>query len=155
MELTSLILIWCGVVLATSYLLLAHFKSTITIHILHFLHRLGWDKSEERQAIWDMCPEFEAGTITDADGKEHILDWKDWYVLAFDRTWLQKMIADLITCPICISFHIAFWLSAISITVLYFSSTVTPWVFAAIPLYALSAPTAALTIYSYVRTKGI
>ena len=150
-----LLLLWCGVVLGTAYLLLAHFHSTITIHILYFLHRLGWDNSEERQAIWNLCPEFEAGSFTDDEGKEHIIDWKDWYVMAFDKSWLQKMIADLITCPICISFHIAFWLSAAGITVLYFVAPITAWVFAAIPFFALSAPIAALTIYSYVRSKGI
>lgn len=153
--LLHLFMIWCGVTLGTVYLLLAHFNSTITIHILHFLHRLGWDNSEDRKAIWDLCPEFEAGSITDEEGHEHLLDWKDWYVMAFNRTWLQKLIADLLTCPICISFHIAFWLSVGSILVFYLALPVSSWVFAVIPLFALSTPTAALTIYSYVRSKGI
>lgn len=155
MDILLLVLVWCGVVLSTAYLLLAHFRSTITIHFLHLLHRLGWDNAEDRKAIWDMCPEFEVGTITDSNGGEHVLDWKDWYVLAFNNTWLQKLIADLITCPICMSFHIAFWLSAASITCLYFACSISPWVFATMPMFALSAPTASLTLYSYVNAKNL
>lgn len=149
MVLCVLFSLWCAMVLGVAYLLVAHFHSTITLHILHFLHRLGWDKS--RQHLWDMCPEFEPPTIEAEDGTPHSMDWKDWFVLAFDDCWWHRMLADLITCPICISFHFSLWLSIAGVTLAFFALHLSPWAFLLIPMFTLSAPTAALFVYSHVN----
>lgn len=147
------IFVWFGVVLGATYLLLAHFRSTITIHILHFLHRCGWDRSEAHKELWDQFPEFEGIELKDKAGEVYHVEWQDWFILTFNDNWFQRMVADLITCPICMTFHLAFWLSTIGITALYFICPVSAWCFALIPLYTLSTPALILPLYHYVSER--
>lgn len=151
MDSLVLLVIWIGVTLSTPYLLLAHFQSTLTIHILHFLHRLGMDKADDRKGVWAQFPEFEPITLTTADGQEHILEWQDWFILAYNGTWFQRMLADLITCPICMTFHLLFWQSLAAIGAVCIFLHVSPWALLLAPVYAITAAIPSLTIYNYVR----
>lgn len=147
-------ILWVGITLIVAYLLSAHFLSSITIHILHLLHRLGW-YSKSKEDWWEEFPEFESMSITTKDGKLHTIEWQDWFIMAFNDTWWQRMLADLLTCPICISFHLSFWVSTITILLTYLALPISPWVFALIPFYSFSIPPISLTIYNYVRRQHI
>lgn len=151
MELTLFSFAWISLIFGVAYLLSAHFLSTLPIHILHFLHRCGWDKAEERKMWWDQFPEFEIITIDTPEEKNRVIEWQDWFIMAFNETWLQRMAADLITCPICLSFHLSFWGSTFAITLLFFALSLSPWIFALIPFYTISIAFISLTLFKYVR----
>lgn len=93
---TSILLFIIGQLIVCS-LVMAWFSSHLPIHVFHMLKRLGLRKDDA--ALWNALPEF-ASTHD---------DWVTWMALNFPRGWWGKVIAELLTCPICISFHISFW----------------------------------------------
>lgn len=112
-------IICCFVV---SSIKLAWFESSLPIHVYHILHKLTkWNLGIPN---WD-------------NFKEHETTWEEWA----DTISLGKypLIATLLTCPVCLSFHISFWVSLLIFLIAYITSTAAlAWWF--IPVCTLTVP---------------
>lgn len=104
--------------LAVSSALMAWFGSGLPIHVLYMLKRVGYAKGSD---MWNTLGEW---TST----------WDDFSVAA--AAYMPPFIGELITCPVCLSFHISFWL-ALAI-----------WVFAPVPFVFVIAATCTWPILS-------
>lgn len=84
---------------ATASLLMAWFMSDLPVHVFHVLRRLGWKR--HRLDFWSMVPEDETTRQDFFDAVSVVLNPPIPYLLV-----------DLLTCRICLSFHIAFWMAS-------------------------------------------
>lgn len=91
----SAALFWWGLSVAAG-LTLAWTQSNLPIHLFEILRFTGWRKDAE-----DFWPA--PGAMTDWTR----LDFVTWSALK-----LPPLLADLINCPVCMSYHISFWTSA-------------------------------------------
>ena len=89
--------------LAVASALMAWFGSGLPIHVLHVLRRLGYARGS------DMWLTLEEWTST----------WDDFSVAA--AAYMSPFVGELLTCPVCLSFHISFWLALVL------------WVFTSVP----------------------
>lgn len=129
-----LLTLFCLIVLAVASLLTAWFSSTLPSHVFALLHKLGVGK--HKQEAWDVFDEF--GTI----------DWQSWLAIYWSQTWRELFIGTLITCPICLSFHLAFWCSVVASLVTYYTWIATPEVFLLIPIATVGAPILSLILHN-------
>lgn len=131
---TSIVIAYCIGLLATSSLLLAWTSSNLAIHVLHMLKRLHFlDSSRtlpDGTNIWDGLNEFEPPTG---------YTWQDWVVMSYSNTTKEMYIAELLTCNICFSFHLSFWVSAVTSLILYWLIPC-PYVFLLIPAATFTYP---------------
>ncbi len=76
----------------------AWFASRLPIHMFQILWRLGW--RHNRPDFW---PE---------EGVKHWMrdEWEMWVALAFRGPWWMP-IGELLICPHCLHYHMAFWIS--------------------------------------------
>lgn len=122
----SILLFVVGQLIVCS-LLMAWMNSHLPIHVFHVFRRLGFRK--EDTALWKELPEF-ASTHD---------DWAMWMALKLPRGWWSKLISELLTCPVCISFHISFW-TAVGLSLVTFLLTWDPVIFLLIPVGAGAWP---------------
>lgn len=87
---SSIIGIILGVFISTS-ILLAWFHSTLLIHVLQFVYKI---------TSWSL--------LTGVDDVHMRLDLDDWFI--FNKR-IPVLLTTLLTCPVCLSFHTAFWTS--------------------------------------------
>lgn len=80
---------------ATASMLMAWFDSTLPLHVFHMLRRLGYRKGDK--AFWNAMPEWES-------------TWDDWAVVM--AAAVNPFASELLTCPVCLSFHMSFWVSS-------------------------------------------
>lgn len=121
--------------LAVSSMLMAWFHSNLPIHVLHFLRRIHFLRSDRRMedselSIWDGLPEFEATAYT----------WQDWLVICYNNSFMERFIVELITCPICLSFHLSFWFSFLIAAVIYYCILPFTCIFLLIPVATFTYP---------------
>lgn len=95
MIMITFIIIYIIGCLGTSSLLLAWFHSGLPLHIFDFLKYIGLLKKAKEY------PEFWENLIT---------DWQ----LAITMLY-PNLLSELITCPICLSFHISFWIGVVTL----------------------------------------
>lgn len=81
---------------AVAYLLTAWFATDLPVHFFHLLRRLGWRSSDS--AFWDSVPE-------DTTSRQEFFD------AVVVHGVLPPLLADLLMCRVCLSFHIAFWMA--------------------------------------------
>jgi len=87
----SIVAIYIFGVLATSSIMLAWFFSGGTTYIVYALYyMLGYQDKEFKEALYN--------------------DWK-LAITVYD----QSLLSELLTCPICLSFHIGFWVGVASL----------------------------------------
>lgn len=81
---------------AVSGLLVAWFSTGLPLHAFHMLRRLGWLRGNP---FWDMIPEYKSGM-------------DDLVVaMAAHQEAVHPLVADLLTCRVCFSYHLSFWVS--------------------------------------------
>lgn len=114
--LTSLVIVIFG----TASLKLSWFNTLLPIHVYHILHKLGFNLGI---SDWD-------------DFNEHESTYEDWEFKV--TTSKYPLLANLLTCPICLSFHISFWLSLVTYTVAILSEINVSWLL--IPISVLVVP---------------
>lgn len=132
---TTLFFLSFGLVsLIVASLLIAWFSSTLPVHVFALLHRLGFGRSNTE--AWDQFDEFT------------MVDWMSWLVWHWSATWKQKFVGTLITCPICLSFHLSFWTSVGVSLVLYYGWISAPVVFLLIPICTFGCPIVSVTLYT-------
>lgn len=78
--------------LAAASLLLAWFHSGLPIHVIRLLRITGWNK--DRNDFWD--------TLN-----------SDWQTAL--NVYYPNLLSELLTCPVCLSFHISFWVGVTSL----------------------------------------
>lgn len=92
--------------LAGASLIMAWFKTELPMHFFHVLGFFGWQK--ENETFWQIlegeCPEGMEDT-----GYTFLEDLS----IALHSGVMPKLLADLLTCRYCISFHVSFWISLI------------------------------------------
>lgn len=93
MDMTVTILYAMGA-LAVASALMAWFDSSLPLHVFHMLRRLGYKAGD--RAFWTSIPEWES-------------TWDDWSTAV--TIHLSPFFSELLTCPVCLSFHISLWLS--------------------------------------------
>lgn len=80
--------------LITAGLHRAWFTSGLPVHVFKILRRCGWGKAKP----W---PEG--------------VEYAEWLIDDF-RTWcainLHPLVAELLSCPVCFSYHLSFWIAA-------------------------------------------
>lgn len=81
---------------ATASLLMAWFNSTLPVHVFHILRRVGYKAGDN--AFWKAIPEWES-------------TWEDWAVAV--AAGINPFASELLTCPVCLSFHLSFWVAAV------------------------------------------
>lgn len=124
--------------LITASLLIAWFYSSLPLHVLYMLKRLHLLQLQE-EALWDMCPEFVAGDI----------NWQELLIMGLKPSWFNNMIVDLLSCKICLSFHIGFWTSTVISLILFYGFIACPVVFFLIPAATFSYPILSNLILKY------
>lgn len=91
----ELIYIYALGALAASSLAMAWFQSGLPIHILQFIGWLcGWRRGDT--VFWNGIEE----------------DWELTLTVAY-----PNLLTELLTCPVCLSFHISFWIGVCSLIV--------------------------------------
>lgn len=83
--------------LAVSSFLMAWFDTDIMVHLLHLLRKLGWRKSDPEW--WHPIPEHETTK-----------DDLDMYLAGYGK---YPLLDKLLSCPVCFSFHLSFWVSLV------------------------------------------
>lgn len=83
---------YCLGCLAAMSLAMAWFCSALPIHLTEILKKLGWHSDD---------PEF----------WENMFTWQQWADTI--NIWHPNLLTELITCRVCLSFHISFWIGAI------------------------------------------
>lgn len=81
---------------AVSGLLAAWFNTGLPLHAFHLLRRLGWLRGS---SFWDTIPEYES-TMDDLV-----------VAMAAHQEAVPPIVADLLTCRICMSYHLSLWTS--------------------------------------------
>lgn len=132
-----ILLLFALVVLATAYALTAWFSSTLPLHIFAALKKLGFGKNNEE--AWNSFDEFTT------------LDWQSWLAYYWSNSWWELFIGTLITCPVCMSFHIAGWVSLTISTITYYVWIAAPQVFLLIPVSIAGAPILALILHNVLN----
>lgn len=74
---------------------MAWFETLLPVHIYHILHKCGLSMGIKD---WDSFPEYESTR-------------EDWEYKVLGGDW--NLLANLLTCPVCLSFHLSFWCSLI------------------------------------------
>lgn len=114
------IILYSICVFTVASLKMAWFETSLPLHIYHFIHKLF--KTNLGIQDWSNIPEFES-------------TWEDWA----DTLSLSKypLIAALLTCPVCLSFHLSFWSS---LTIFLVSLMFTPVNFVFVPVCLFTIP---------------
>lgn len=73
--------------LTAASLLLAWFQSGLPYHVLGLLEKLGWNK--EHPSFWHAVRE----------------KWDDAL-----NVYYPNLLSELLSCPVCLSFHVSFWI---------------------------------------------
>lgn len=131
---TLLLLLFGLTVLSVASLLTAWFSSTLPSHVFAVLQKLGFGKSNH--TAWESFDEFAT------------LDWQSWLAIHWSRSWLELFLGTLITCPICLSFHMSFWSSLVISAVTYYGWIDAPQVFFLVPMATVGAPILALILHN-------
>ena len=108
------------VIFGTASLKLSWFNTLLPVHVYHILHKLGFNLGI---SDWD-------------DFNEHESTYEDWEFKV--TTSKYPLLSNLLTCPICLSFHISFWLSLVTYTVAILSEINVSWLL--IPISVLVVP---------------
>ena len=124
LELFDYIITYVCISLACAYLLFAWFHTTLPIHTTHLIKIAGFQKNNICWSIFD--PNIMLRK-----------DWEIWYT-SFNKKWI--LLQTLLSCPICLSLHICFWLSALTYILL-------PVSYKILIIYPLSTPYLALFLY--------
>lgn len=132
-----LLLLFALVVLVTASALTAWFSSTLPLHVFATLKALGFGKHNTK--AWEDFDEF--GTT----------DWQAWLAFHWSNSWWELFIGTLITCPVCMSFHLAVWSSLIISTVAYYTWIPASQIFLLVPASTVGAPILALILHNFLN----
>lgn len=102
----ELVVIYILGFLAATSLTMAWFYSALPIHLTECLRFFGWHKND---------PEFWNSIVT----------WQQWADAI--NIWHPNLLSELLTCRVCLSFHISFWIGLAS---MLFGAT--PWYYAGV-----------------------
>ena len=89
-------------VLFVASMKLAWFDTLLPVHVYHILHKFGFNLGIKN---WDEFPHHESTR-------------EDWEIQITQGKY--PILADLLMCPICLSFHLSFWCSLIVFSIGYF-----------------------------------
>jgi len=93
------------------------FTTSLPIHVLEVLRYFGWRSKDTEFWGAEVMPNFPK------------IDLAKWTRPEFDD-WMHKLnpyIGELLSCPGCFSFHVAFWVSALVNTMMGFIDGFTLW----------------------------
>ena len=94
----TIFLYFIGALIASSFVR-AWFETNMPVHLFQFLKYVGWKKKVE--GFW---PDEKTLKYWDRDG------YMQWQAIS-----LNSLLVDLLSCPICFSFHVSFWTSLLLI----------------------------------------
>lgn len=100
MPLHHILLAWLFVLFSVLTGLLVHFDSSLTRELFGLLRRVGWRK---QHPMW-------AGAKVEAMLQSEFVTWLS---LCCVSGWLPALLVKIITCPICLSVHLSFWLAVV------------------------------------------
>lgn len=135
--LTLFILSFLLTALITASLVIAWFESSLPVHVFALACKLGIGKNNT--AAWETFDEF---TMS---------DWQVWLAVHWSYTWAQMFFGTLITCPICLSFHISAWTSLTISVGLYMCWIACPLVFLFVLPCTFGCPVIAILLHSYFQ----
>lgn len=92
--------------LAAMSLAMAWFCSALPIHLTEILKKFGWHADDED--FWN-----------------YMLTWQQWADTI--NIWHPNLLTELLTCRVCLSFHISFWIGLFSLIFI-----TAPWYYPAI-----------------------
>ena len=78
---------------------LAWFTTNLPVHLFKTLRALGWRSKD--QGFWPSPEDYR-------DWLRY--QWQDWNLLQ-----LPQLVSELLNCPVCLSFHISFWVASIMV----------------------------------------
>lgn len=93
-------------VLTAASIHMTWFHSSLPIHLCKILRAIGWHKHDEM--FWPTGVDYQTWM-------RH--EWDIWA-----NAHLPLLLAELLTCPVCLSWHISFWVSVV-LTI----TTQSPW----------------------------
>lgn len=91
---TDFIFVYVLGVFAAASLAMAWFYSALPMHLTAALKYLGWHKHDNE--FWDS-----------------MITWQQWADTI--NIWHPNLLTELLTCRICLSFHISFWIGVASL----------------------------------------
>jgi hypothetical protein len=100
--LTDVLILVAGAYITSSWMMW-WFNTSLQIHILEVLRWMGWRKNDTQYWSAEVVPGFPKVDLNKWTRKE----FEDW--VHSKNTYL----AELVTCPGCFSFHVAFWVSLV------------------------------------------
>lgn len=93
---TFLAIVYILGLFAAASVTMAWFNSGLPLHVFHILNELYILPVEsEEDDVWDT-----------------IVSWEDWADKV--NIYLPSLLAELITCKVCLSFHISFWVGLLA-----------------------------------------
>ena len=102
--LAQFVIMWVVGALATGSILMWWFRTLLPVHLLEALRFLGWKKRDDK--FWSTT--MQAGSMTLE------VPLQDFTTVDFN-SWIGSKcgpkVAELLGCPGCLSFHVAFWLA--------------------------------------------
>lgn len=117
---TSTLIAFLIICLVVASLKMAWFNTLLPVHVYHFLHKLGFNLGIDN---WDNFPEYES-------------TFEDWEFKV--TTSRYPLLANLLTCPICLSFHISLWVSTLTYLVSLIVTKEVTWLI--IPISTFTVP---------------
>jgi hypothetical protein len=84
------------VIFSVASLKLAWFETLLPIHVFHLLHKLGFNYGIKN---WNSFSEYESTR-------------EDWELFVAQSPYC--LLTNLLTCPVCLSFHLSFWCALVS-----------------------------------------
>jgi hypothetical protein len=99
---------------------LAWFETLLPVHVFHFMHKLGINYGIKD---WD-------------NFNEHESTREDWELFMASSPYY--LLTNLLTCPVCLSFHLSFWCSAIVFAGSFFCENPVMWLI--IPISTVTIP---------------
>jgi len=74
------------------------FHSGLPAHVFGILRKLGLGRN---------LPGFWTDTL------DETTNYRSWFVWINTHAYIKPLLAELLTCPVCLSWHIAFWVVAV------------------------------------------
>ena len=108
------------VIFFVASLKLAWFETLLPVHVFHLIHKLG----------------FNYGIKDWSNFKEHESTRDDWEFFVANSPYC--LLTNLLTCTICLSFHLSFWCSLIVFLVSLFTVFNISWII--IPVSTVTIP---------------
>lgn len=117
---TNTLIAFVVICFAVASLKLAWFNTLLPVHVYHLLHKLGFKLGIED---WSNFPEYES-------------TFEDWEFKVITSKY--PLLANLLTCPICLSFHLSFWVSLITYFISYIFNLDVTWLI--VPISTFTVP---------------